>query len=619
MATTTSESLSVQSIRKASSDCSRRGSVRNDLLALILDAAVILINTSSEDHLDRIPKELIKRFLPLLKELWDKICSSTLPNNCCRKKSFLCSTKYDLAVAIFRLSMNGTHYATWGYDEIRKNMFGPVESEFENFVLKYWEDSPVLFRRASKNSENDSTVFSSLIHSFNPKLTDSIHDSILHGLVSCPPIASDELDILSFLNEVNSVLGSPIMYGQDIRILKTQKPTSGSMQGHVNKEVHFFKGKMGSEFIDVDCVRKCKEAFGDGYTIALRGFEFRNDKVAAIAEGLADLFGQPSIGANIYLTPPRSQGLARHYDDHCVFVWQLFGHKQWGIFPPTTTFLPRLYEPLGNLPGLEGDACEGMQFRLQEGDILYIPRGYPHEAYTSIDESESQNEASTMFSLHLTLGIEVEPPFEWEGFAHVALHCWNEDEKQKQAHLHLTDYKSVMRRAMFVNLLHVAIRLIADLNPVFRKACMVAALPFTEGDRHAHALVLNQKATFSNIIDRIDAGCSFAEAFRSIEAVVQEKNGDSLQWMSWLQHLPQEGDETEEVDFNNLLGSFEYLVRLYSEHIEEAMIEFTKIKSAFCRHVVYENACGRFKMLLEKYRKTRKQYMKGMLSLHSTY
>ncbi|PON37601.1 JmjC domain containing protein [Parasponia andersonii] len=43
---------------------------------------------------------------------------------------------------------------------------------------------------------------------------------------------------------------------------------------------------------------------------------------------------------------------------------------------------------------------------LRGGDVLYIPGGFFHEAYT---ETGSM---SAGYSLHLTLGIEVEPPFD---------------------------------------------------------------------------------------------------------------------------------------------------------------------------------------------------------------
>lgn len=74
--------------------------------------------------------------------------------------------------------------------------------------------------------------------------------------------------------------------------------------------------------------------------------------------------------------------------------------------------MPRLYEPIDNSHDLESESskmvCE--EFLMREGDVLYIPRGFPHEACTFNDGDGGNGNAGS--SLHLTLAIEVEPPFE---------------------------------------------------------------------------------------------------------------------------------------------------------------------------------------------------------------
>ena len=71
------------------------------------------------------------------------------------------------------------------------------------------------------------------------------------------------------------------------------------------------------------------------------------------------------------------------------------------------TKLPHLYD---NLLGSDINCTKAgrREFFLREGDLLYIPRGFPHEAYTS----SAVSDGSPGFSFHLTLSIEVEPPFE---------------------------------------------------------------------------------------------------------------------------------------------------------------------------------------------------------------
>jgi lysine-specific demethylase/histidyl-hydroxylase NO66 len=79
------------------------------------------------------------------------------------------------------------------------------------------------------------------------------------------------------------------------------------------------------------------------------------------------------------------------------------------IWPNPKPLLPRLYEPFDPLDCTLDDNSGRVEV-LHEGDMMYIPRGYVHEAHT--DVGESQMNAYAGYSLHLTLAIEVEPPFE---------------------------------------------------------------------------------------------------------------------------------------------------------------------------------------------------------------
>ena len=205
--------------------------------------------------------------------------------------------------------------------------------------------------------------------------------------------------------------------------------------------------------------------------------------------------------------------------------------------------------------------------------------------------------------------------YRWEGFTHIALHCWKEN--QKQALDHDSDSKFERLRLTLVILLHVSIRQIANSNPIFRKACMIAAFSLACNTEGANSLLMKQKATFCYILDKINVSSNFMEAFKIVETAVQERDIDSLQWMRWLQHLPQEGNESEKINFSYLLGVFEDMVASYNGHSKEAMLEFDCMKFNFCKDVVFEDACAMYILLLENYRRTRRQYMQGMLSLHS--
>ncbi|KAL0346047.1 UNVERIFIED_CONTAM: Bifunctional lysine-specific demethylase and histidyl-hydroxylase NO66 [Sesamum radiatum] len=583
---------------------------------LLLQGAIALINSCIIEQLQHIPMELSERFLVVSKSLWRQAHERRLFSSSARHDQgtkFCISnikTSY-MAECIFRLSINySPQRCPIESEHVKKSIFNLGEASFEQFLLETWEISPMLVRNPSKASLQQDGIFSPFIQYLGSKeATPTFLPSLLRSIISCPAISSDELDILHVIKEIKNDLGCSTIYHQDIRVVKTQ---SGE------RELHYFQEQRGSScslaphILGIDDILKCEVAFLDGYSIALRGMEFRYESIAAIADGLASLFGQPSAGVNMYLTPSNSQGLARHSDDHCVFVCQLIGAKRWTIFPRPDTQLPRLYEPCDSLHDLQDESCkvdECQHFLLKEGDVLYIPRGFPHEARTGIDNDQNVND-TTGFSLHLTLAIEIEPPFEWEGLLQVSLYCW--DKEQKVLPYKSDDSVPWSLHLLSVKLLHIAIKLIGNRDPGFRKACLVGAI------HNKGCLFNNQMMIFSYLISRISSESKFSDAVEHLEAAIH-KNEDPLEHVRWMKHLNEEGEEVERSQSLSISSAASQCLPdlLIPHNRDTAEAAFVHIKSKFCREVEFQDAEQYYKMLLEKYRKVRKQYSNGMLSLHS--
>ena len=99
---------------------------------------------------------------------------------------------------------------------------------------------------------------------------------------------------------------------------------------------------------------------------------------------------------NVYLTPPGSQTVPPHSDDHDVFIVQLHGTKHWLVWPavhPLAQHRPFADEQAGKdgrrLPDdgtsrltLENLGPPELDVLLRPGDVLYIPRGVVHVAHT---------------------------------------------------------------------------------------------------------------------------------------------------------------------------------------------------------------------------------------------
>jgi len=108
----------------------------------------------------------------------------------------------------------------------------------------------------------------------------------------------------------------------------------------------------------------------------------------------------PHVYINTYLTPPRASAVKAHADDRDVFVLQLEGEKHWTVYPDPPIIYPYPHEQVGKQPSLPVPTATMQsdplfKTTLRKGDVLYMPRGYVHEAKTD----------SNLPSLHATIAI----------------------------------------------------------------------------------------------------------------------------------------------------------------------------------------------------------------------
>lgn len=103
-----------------------------------------------------------------------------------------------------------------------------------------------------------------------------------------------------------------------------------------------------------------------------------------------------TAGANVYCSFQGVRAFASHCDLHEVFAVQIEGEKVWQIYEN------RADAPVETIQGADAqgmiDRAKGrvlMTVTMQPGDLLYIPRGFFHDALASSDAS-----------LHLTFGVE---------------------------------------------------------------------------------------------------------------------------------------------------------------------------------------------------------------------
>ena len=123
-------------------------------------------------------------------------------------------------------------------------------------------------------------------------------------------------------------------------------------------------------------------AYLDGCSIVLNHADWRSPWIAALCQDLQRSF--PHAFANVYITPPGSQAVRAHADDRDVFVIQVVGQKSWKVYQKVPIPYPYPSEQVGK-EGLEvpQEVLDGptvIETTLSPGDVLYMPRGYVHEA-----------------------------------------------------------------------------------------------------------------------------------------------------------------------------------------------------------------------------------------------
>ncbi|MFL6228381.1 MAG: cupin domain-containing protein [Pyrinomonadaceae bacterium] len=127
----------------------------------------------------------------------------------------------------------------------------------------------------------------------------------------------------------------------------------------------------------------------EGATLVLDAVDELHAPVTELAAAL-ELTFREHVQVNLYAGWRTSRGFDVHWDDHDVFVLQVAGRKRWRVCGETR------HAPITNdvAPAAKPTGEPLWEDTLEDGDLLYIPRGWWHVAFP-LDEP----------TLHLTVGV----------------------------------------------------------------------------------------------------------------------------------------------------------------------------------------------------------------------
>jgi ribosomal protein L16 Arg81 hydroxylase len=193
------------------------------------------------------------------------------------------------------------------------------------------------------------------------------------------------------LDALDQVLATSNLRTANLRVVRSGQETPVSK---------IITNEAGSAHAAID---RLYAMYRDGATIVFNSLHEHWDPLTRLCRSLADDFSC-ATQVNVYLTPAGNQGFNAHYDTHDVFVAQIHGSKRWRIYAPPVE-LPLREQPHRPSPDGPGELLTDVE--LTPGKLLYLPRGYKHEA--------SANEEA---SAHLTIGIM---PITWSSILSSAL------------------------------------------------------------------------------------------------------------------------------------------------------------------------------------------------------
>ncbi|EFJ41937.1 hypothetical protein VOLCADRAFT_107490 [Volvox carteri f. nagariensis] len=230
-------------------------------------------------------------------------------------------------------------------------------TELSTFSSEYWEKKP-LHIPADEERKN----FFDGLFDFDElcKVSDALEAGVMLLMDQDP---GPKGDALSFEDDVDDQMVraiGPLVFGRDVVAVR-----------YVDGE----RETLAGEFADSDTLRTLHET--EGATLQLHQPQ---RFVNALWRLVAALEAQSGclVGCNAYVTPGGGQGLAPHHDDVELFVCQTKGSKKWRLYKPVNDFeLPSKVS--GDLPQDElGEPI--LEVTMNPGDVLYVPRGIPHQA-----------------------------------------------------------------------------------------------------------------------------------------------------------------------------------------------------------------------------------------------
>lgn len=134
----------------------------------------------------------------------------------------------------------------------------------------------------------------------------------------------------------------------------------------------YMRKRGGAKSLDAGAVTA---KLAQGATMILSFIDEMLPMIARLADGMEEVL-RGDVNVNLYAGWRADPGFELHWDPHDVFILQVRGRKRWRLYQPTIDFPVRTRPAEPKRP----DGPPDWEEVLEDGAMLYIPRGWWHDA-----------------------------------------------------------------------------------------------------------------------------------------------------------------------------------------------------------------------------------------------
>lgn len=139
-----------------------------------------------------------------------------------------------------------------------------------------------------------------------------------------------------------------------------------------------------------------------GASVVMNDVDSLTPGLAAVSEAIENV-GLGKAQANVYISWQSHKAFAAHFDTHDVWAVQVEGEKSWNIWEGRADY--PIGHPVFRTQGQEHhDRAKGKlraKITLKTGDLLYLPRGWYHDAL-----AEAPASVHIAYGVHAPLGMD---------------------------------------------------------------------------------------------------------------------------------------------------------------------------------------------------------------------